>query len=127
MLGLFLPYVSEPVKRWWKRAALCSRYSLFECVLFHFLQILVELFWVFWGGFFGLQVLVPKILGKDVPQNKLDSALEDLNGSLKILQEKFLQDRPFIAGDHMTLADLVAIVELMQVCRKAFFLLLLYI
>lgn len=67
----------------------------------------------FVGG--GLQVLVPKILGKDVPQSKLDSALEDLNGSVKILQEKFLQDRPFIAGDHMTLADLVAIVELMQV------------
>ncbi|KAG8014999.1 Glutathione S-transferase theta-3 [Nibea albiflora] len=53
-------------------------------------------------------------LGVEVPQDKLDAALEDLNGSLKLIEEKFLQDRPFIAGDHITLADLVAIVEIMQ-------------
>lgn len=55
------------------------------------------------------------MLGVDVPQDKLDEAIEDLNGSLNILEEKFLQDRPFIAGDQISLADLVAIVEVMQV------------
>lgn len=54
-------------------------------------------------------------MGVEVPQEKLDAALEDLNGSLKLIEEKFLQDRPFIAGDHMSLADLVAIVEIIQV------------
>ncbi|XP_071361583.1 glutathione S-transferase theta-1b [Trachinotus anak] len=63
---------------------------------------------------FWLRLLIPKILGVDVPQDKLDAALEDLNGSLKLLEEKFIQDRPFIAGDHISLADLVAIVEVMQ-------------
>ncbi|XP_042341005.1 glutathione S-transferase theta-1-like, partial [Plectropomus leopardus] len=69
-----------------------------------------------WHGskMFWLRVLIPKILGVDVPQDKLDSALEDLNGSLKLMEEKFIQDRPFIAGDHISLADLVAIVEIMQ-------------
>ncbi|XP_034464489.1 glutathione S-transferase theta-1b isoform X2 [Hippoglossus hippoglossus] len=47
-------------------------------------------------------------------RDKLDSALEDLNGSLKLLEEKFIQDKPFIAGDNFSLADLVAIVEVMQ-------------
>lgn len=46
----------------------------------------------------------------------MDAALEDLNGSLKLMEDKFIQDRPFIAGDHITLADLVAIVEVVQVC-----------
>ncbi|XP_034464407.1 glutathione S-transferase theta-1b isoform X1 [Hippoglossus hippoglossus] len=63
---------------------------------------------------FWLRLLIPKILGVDVPQDKLDSALEDLNGSLKLLEEKFIQDKPFIAGDNFSLADLVAIVEVMQ-------------
>nr|XP_046256203.1 glutathione S-transferase theta-1b [Scatophagus argus] len=63
---------------------------------------------------FWLRLLVPKALGVEVPQDKLDAALEDLNGSLKLIEEKFLQDRPFIAGDHVSLADLVAIVEIMQ-------------
>ncbi|KAG7221874.1 hypothetical protein INR49_017050 [Caranx melampygus] len=63
---------------------------------------------------FWLQLLIPKMLGVDVPQEKLDKAIEDLNASLNILEEKFLQDRPFIAGDQISLADLVAIVEVMQ-------------
>lgn len=67
-----------------------------------------------------MQLLIPKVLGVEVPQDKLDAALEDLNGSLKLIEEKFLQDRPFIAGDHISLADLVAIVEVMQVCRAVF-------
>ncbi|TKS69350.1 Glutathione S-transferase theta-3 [Collichthys lucidus] len=63
---------------------------------------------------FWLRLFIPKVLGVEVPQDKLDAALEDLNGSLKLIEEKFLQDRPFIAGDHISLADLVAIVEVMQ-------------
>ncbi|XP_078123770.1 glutathione S-transferase theta-1b [Sander vitreus] len=63
---------------------------------------------------FWLRVLIPKGLGMEVPQDKLDAALEDLNNSLKLIEEKFIQDRPFIAGDNISLADLVAIVEIMQ-------------
>ncbi|XP_033480750.1 glutathione S-transferase theta-1b [Epinephelus lanceolatus] len=69
-----------------------------------------------WHGsrIFWLRILVPKIMGVDVSQDKLDAALEDLNGSLELIEEKFIQDRPFIAGDQISLADLVAIVEIMQ-------------
>uniref|UniRef100_A0A3B3VI36 glutathione transferase n=1 Tax=Poecilia latipinna TaxID=48699 RepID=A0A3B3VI36_9TELE len=61
-----------------------------------------------------MRVMIPKIMGIDVPKEKMDGALEDLNASLTLIEENFLQDRPFIVGDQMSLADLVAIVEIMQ-------------
>lgn len=67
---------------------------------------------------FVLQLMIPKALGMDVPQEKMDAALDDLNGSLKLIEEKFIQDKAFIAGDHISLADLVAIVEIMQVSTE---------
>ncbi|XP_028852144.1 glutathione S-transferase theta-1a [Denticeps clupeoides] len=70
---------------------------------------------VFW-----FRTMAPLITGAPVPQEKMDSAVEDLNATLKIFEEKFLQNKPFIVGDHISLADLVAIVEIMQPAASGF-------
>lgn len=69
--------------------------------------------------------MFPVIMDSEVPKEKMDAAVEDLNQSLNVLEEKFLQSRPFIVGDKISLADLVAVVEIMQVMLVLFLLLLL--
>ncbi len=54
----------------------------------------------------------------EAPKEKIDAAVENLNESLNLLEEKFLQNKPFIAGDKISVADLVAIVEIMQVIYR---------
>ncbi|XP_053557947.1 glutathione S-transferase theta-1 [Bombina bombina] len=64
---------------------------------------------VFW-----LKAMTPAILGHECDPAKLAPILADFNTSMTSLEEKFLQGKPFIAGDEISLADLVAIVEIMQ-------------
>lgn len=59
--------------------------------------------------------MAPIFLGHPLPPEKLEGAVEGLNEALKAFEEKFLQHKPFIAGEEISLADLVALVELMQV------------
>ncbi|NWR47235.1 GSTT1 transferase, partial [Regulus satrapa] len=66
------------------------------------------------GKLFLIKAFLPLVTGKPLPPEKLESATEDLNIVLKQFEEKFLQDKPFIAGSEISLADLVALVELMQ-------------
>ncbi|XP_067406074.1 glutathione S-transferase theta-1-like [Emydura macquarii macquarii] len=63
---------------------------------------------------FSTRVLVPLIVGQPLPPEKLEEAVKELNYALKQFEEKFLQDKPFVVGSEISLADLVAIVELMQ-------------
>ncbi|XP_032931718.1 glutathione S-transferase theta-2B [Catharus ustulatus] len=60
------------------------------------------------------KVMLPLITGQSLPPEKLEFITGELNVTLKQFEEKFLQDKPFIAGSEVSLADLVALVELMQ-------------
>ncbi|NXQ93149.1 GSTT1 transferase, partial [Sagittarius serpentarius] len=60
------------------------------------------------------KVLLPLLTGQPLPPEKLEGVTEELNVVLKQFEEKFLQDKPFIVGSEISLADLVALVELMQ-------------
>ncbi|NWU61821.1 GSTT1 transferase, partial [Pterocles burchelli] len=63
---------------------------------------------------FSFKVLLPLITGQPLPPEKLEGLIEELNVVLKQFEEKFLQDKPFLAGSEVSLADLVAVVELIQ-------------
>lgn len=68
---------------------------------------------------FSPQVLIPLFTGQPLPSEKLQEVMEGLSTSLKQFEERFLQDKAFIIGSEISLADLVAIVELMQVSAEA--------
>ncbi|NXA53580.1 GSTT1 transferase, partial [Nothocercus julius] len=58
--------------------------------------------------------MLPVLVGQPLPPKKLEEIIEDLSVVLKQFEKQFLQDKPFIAGSEVSLADLVALAELMQ-------------
>ncbi|KAM8961983.1 glutathione S-transferase theta-1-like [Pelodytes ibericus] len=58
---------------------------------------------------------ISKLLtGQEASSEKLDPILADFNTTMANLEKVFLQDKPFLVGDEISVADLVAIVEIMQ-------------
>ncbi|XP_065424583.1 glutathione S-transferase theta-1-like [Chrysemys picta bellii] len=67
-----------------------------------------------WVKVSGLNIKSPEYYAPTFLSACLQEALDELNNSLKKFIEKFLQDKPFIVGSEISLADLVAIREFMQ-------------
>ncbi|XP_029915415.1 glutathione S-transferase theta-2 [Myripristis murdjan] len=63
---------------------------------------------------FFLEVLAPRMSGSPVDEDRLSRALSDLSTTLDLLQSMFLRRQPFLCGDDITVADLLAVCELMQ-------------
>ncbi|XP_073696214.1 glutathione S-transferase theta-1-like [Garra rufa] len=59
------------------------------------------------------EVLLPR-MGQPTNPEKLEKALADLDGTLDKLDNMFLKNQAFLCGDGISLADLLAVCELMQ-------------
>nr|XP_027779116.1 glutathione S-transferase theta-1 isoform X3 [Marmota flaviventris] len=62
----------------------------------------------------GSGVMLPNFLGEQVSPKTLEDTMAELDVTLQLLEDKFLQNKDFIVGPHISLADLVAITELMH-------------
>lgn len=60
------------------------------------------------------KMMIPVFLGERVPPETLASTLAELDRCLQLLEDKFLKDKDFLAGPHISVADLMAITELMH-------------
>lgn len=63
---------------------------------------------------FILEVLLPAQTGSQVDEVRLIRALSQLEDTLDKLEAMFLRRQPFLCGDDITVADLLAVCELMQ-------------
>lgn len=61
------------------------------------------------------QVLLPAQSNWQVDQERLERALAQLDHTLDRLETMFLRRQPFLCGDDISVADLLALCELMQV------------
>ncbi|KAM9330842.1 glutathione S-transferase theta-3-like [Gastrophryne carolinensis] len=59
-------------------------------------------------------VMAPYAYGHALAPEKLKPLVDDYNSTLTYLEDKFLKGKPFIAGDKISIADLLAIEELLQ-------------
>uniref|UniRef100_A0A8C8UJY1 glutathione transferase n=1 Tax=Peromyscus maniculatus bairdii TaxID=230844 RepID=A0A8C8UJY1_PERMB len=67
-----------------------------------------------WGLRPGREMMFPMYLGQPVPPEMLASTMAELDRCLQMLEDKFLRDQAFLTGPHISVADLMAITELMH-------------
>lgn len=60
------------------------------------------------------EVLLPAMTGQPTDAGKVDKALAELEETLDKLENMFLKRQAFLCGDDISLADLLAVCELMQ-------------
>ncbi|XP_043924611.1 glutathione S-transferase theta-1-like [Protopterus annectens] len=63
---------------------------------------------------FHMEGLLTKLTGEPVSEKALSTAVEELEETLCLLEKTFLQEKNFLCSDDITIADVMAICELMQ-------------
>ncbi|XP_071789772.1 glutathione S-transferase theta-1-like [Asterias amurensis] len=61
------------------------------------------------------EVVLPRSTGIAPDKGKLHEYVESMNTTLTNIEDVFLQDTPYLRGDHISIADLLAVSEVVQV------------
>ncbi|KAG9468218.1 hypothetical protein GDO78_023218 [Eleutherodactylus coqui] len=65
---------------------------------------------------FWLKAMTPYVTGHEVTPEKLNAALCEFKTISTTIQDVFLQDKPFLVGDEVSIADVVALADIGQTC-----------
>ncbi|KAG9487423.1 glutathione S-transferase theta-3-like [Eleutherodactylus coqui] len=65
---------------------------------------------------FWLKAMTPYVTGHEVNPEKLNAALCEFKTISTAIQDVFLQDKPFLVGDEVSIADVVALADISQTC-----------
>ncbi|XP_072462946.1 glutathione S-transferase theta-2-like isoform X2 [Notamacropus eugenii] len=111
-----LHYLSQKYKTpdHWFPTDLQARARVEEYLYWHGDSIRGTLGTVLW-----IQVLGP-LIDVHVPKEKVDKNRAFITKLLQHLEQSFLQDKPFLTGDQISVADLMALEELMQAVYAGF-------
>ncbi|XP_056676504.1 glutathione S-transferase theta-2-like [Monodelphis domestica] len=71
------------------------------------------------GTMLWIRVLGP-LIDVHIPKEKADKNMAGMVQALQHLEQKFLQDKPFLTGDKISFADLMALEELIQTVYSGF-------
>ncbi|KAJ8005932.1 hypothetical protein DPEC_G00123020 [Dallia pectoralis] len=93
----------------WYPSHLERRARVDEYTAWHHTNIRPHAAKVFW-----MEVLLPRMTGQPTDPLKLERALADLRDTLDKLENMFLKRQAFLCGDDISLADLLAVCEVMQ-------------
>lgn len=58
--------------------------------------------------------LLPTLMGQQVSEERVSEAKRQMEHALDTINNVWLKDKPFIVGDEITIADLVAATEVEQ-------------
>ncbi|XP_044530884.1 glutathione S-transferase theta-1-like [Gracilinanus agilis] len=70
--------------------------------------------------FLWMKLLIPHFFKCDVPESKVEEATVELTRTLGVLVKKFLQNKAFLVGERLTLADLVALEDVVQALSSGY-------
>ncbi|XP_043924608.1 glutathione S-transferase theta-1-like [Protopterus annectens] len=66
------------------------------------------------GKDFWLKILVPTVLGRTAPAEKLEAVEQEFSAALDQFEKTFLQGKTYISGEEISVADVLSLCDLIQ-------------
>ncbi|KAG9487424.1 hypothetical protein GDO78_007330 [Eleutherodactylus coqui] len=95
----------------WYPSDLQKRARVDEYLAWHLTNTRPGTYKLFW-----IKAMTPYVTGHEVTPERLNAALCEFKTISTAIQDVFLQDKPFLVGDEVSIADVVAMADIGQTC-----------